>query len=218
METSPPSWLLPQDKSLSLIFCLSLSFVFCPASFRREWASFLGAWCSPPVFRNCSVEVAQHSNAILMNMWGRNCSLHPIPPPSWDHPHLPPPICIFSKDLVLCIRRPKYWSFSFSISPSNKYSELIFFRSDWFGLPAVQGTLKSLFQHHSSEASILWCSAFYMVQVSQLYLTTGNVIDLTTQTFVGKVMSLLFNILSRFAMAFIPRSKCLLIPWLQSLQ
>ena len=190
--------------------------MFCPTSFKRECSSFLGAWCPPPVFRNCSVEVAQHSNAILINMWGRNCSLHPISQPFWDHPT--PQICIFSTELVLYIRRSQYWSFNFSISPSNKYSELILFRSDWFDLPAVQGTPKSLLQHQSSEASILWCSAFYMVQISQPYLPTGNVIDLTTQTFVSKVTSLLFNILSRFVIAFIPRSKCLLISWLQSLQ
>ena len=122
-----------------------------------------------------------------------------------------------SKDLVLCIRRPKYWSFSFSISPSNEYSELIFFRSDWFGLP-VQGTLKSLLQHHSSKASILWHSAFFIVQLSHPCMTTGKTIAWTRRNFVGKVISLLFNILSRFAIAFIPRSKCLLIPWLQSLQ
>ena len=125
--------------------------MFCPTSFKRECSSFLGAWCPPPVFRNCSVEVAQHSNAILINMWGRNCSLHPISQPFWDHPT--PQICIFSTELVLYIRRSQYWSFNFSISPSNKYSELILFRSDWFDLPAVQGTLKSLLQHYSSKAS-----------------------------------------------------------------
>ena len=133
-------------------------------------------------------------------------------------PSIFPSIGVFSNESVLRIRWPKYWNFSFKISLSNKYSELILFRSDWFDLPAVQGTPKSLLQHQSSEASILWCSAFYMVQISQPYLPTGNVIDLTTQTFVSKVTSLLFNILSRFVIAFIPRSKCLLISWLQSLQ
>ena len=111
---------------------------------------------------------------------------------------------------------PKYWSFSFSISPSNEHPGLISFRMDWLDLLAVQGTLKGLFQHHSSKASILQCSAFFMVQLSHLYMTTGKAIALTRRTFVGKVMSLLFNMPSRFFIAFLPRSKCLLISWLQS--
>ena len=106
------------------------------------------------------------------------------------------------------IRRPKYWSFSFSINPSNEYSGLISFRMDWLDLLAVQGTLKSLLQHHSSKASILQCSAFFIVQVSHLYMTTGETIALTRWNFVGKVMSLLFNMLSGFVIAFLPRSKC----------
>ena len=110
----------------------------------------------------------------------------------------------------------RYWSFSFSISPSNEYSGLISFRMDWLDLLAVQGTLKSLLQHHSSKASILQHSAFFMVQLSHLYLTTGKTIALTRWTFVDKVMSLLFNMLSRLVMAFLPRSKHLLISWLQS--
>ena len=110
----------------------------------------------------------------------------------------------------------KYWSFSFSISPSNEYSGLISFRIDWFDLLAVQGTLKSLLQHHSSKASILWHSAFFMVQMSHPYMTTGKTIALTRWTFVGKIMSLLFNMPSRFLIAFLPRSKHLLISWLQS--
>ena len=108
------------------------------------------------------------------------------------------------------------WSFSFSISPSNEYSELISFRIDWLDLLAVQGTLKSLLQHHSSKASILWCSAFFMVQLSHPYMATGKTIALTRWTFVGKVMSLLLNMLSRVVIAFPPRSKNLLISWLQS--
>ena len=108
---------------------------------------------------------------------------------------------------LLCIRWPKYWSFSFSISPSNEYSGLISFRIDWFDLPAVQGFLKSLLQHHSSKASTLQCSAFFKVQLSHPYMTTGKTIALTMWTFVGKVMSLLFNALSRFVIAFLPRSK-----------
>ena len=123
---------------------------------------------------------------------------------------------VFSNELALHIRWPEYWSFSCSISPSNGYSGLIFFRMDWLDLLAVQGTLKSLLQHHSSKASILWYSAFCMVQLSHLYVTTGKIIALTRRTFVGKVVSLIFNTLSRFVIAFLPRSKCLLISWLQS--
>ena len=127
-----------------------------------------------------------------------------------------PSIRIFSNELVLHIRWPKYWSFSFSISPSNEYSGLISFRIVWLDLFAVQGTLKSILQHHSSKASVLWCSAFFIVQLSHPYMTTGKTIALTRWTSVGKVMSLLFNLLSRLVKAFLPRSKCLLISWLQS--
>ena len=127
-----------------------------------------------------------------------------------------PSIRVFSSEKTLRIRWPKYWSFSFSISPSNEYSWLISFRIDWLAVHAVQRTLKSLLQHHSSKASILQCSAFFMAQFWHLYMTTGKNITLTTQTFVGKVMSLLFNMLSRFVIAFLPRSKHLLISWLQS--
>ena len=121
-----------------------------------------------------------------------------------------------SNESVIHIRWPKYQSFSFSISPSNQYSGLISFRTDWFDLLAVQGTLKSLLQHHSTKASILRCSAFFTVQLSHPYMTTGKTIPLTRRTFVGKVMSLLFNILSRLVITFLPRSKSLLISWLQS--
>ena len=131
-------------------------------------------------------------------------------------PSIFPGIGVFSNKSVLCIRWPKYWSFSFSISPSNEYSGLISFRKDWLDLLAVQGTLKSLLQHHSSKASILPHSAFFMVQLSHLYVTTGKTIALTRWTFVGKIMSLLFNMLSRLVITFLPRSKCLLISWLQS--
>ena len=127
-----------------------------------------------------------------------------------------PSIRVFSSDLVLCSRWPKYWSFSFNISPSNEYSGLISFRIDWLDLLAVQGTLTSLLQHHSSKASILWCSAFFIVLLSHPYMTTGKTIALTKQAFVGKVMSLLFSMLSRLVIAFLPRSKRLLISWLQS--
>ena len=124
-------------------------------------------------------------------------------------------IRIFSNESALCIRWPKYWSFSFSISPSNEYSGLNSFRINWFDRVLVQGTLKSLLQHHSSKASILQHSAFFMVQLSHPYMTTRKTIALTRWTFVGKVMSLLFNMLSRFVIAFLPRSKCLLISSLQ---
>ena len=136
------------------------------------------------------------------------------------HPLLLPPsifpsIRVFSSESALLIRWPKYWNFS--ISPSNEYSGLISFRIDWLDLLAVQGTLKSLLQHHISKASILWCSASFMVQLSHLYMTTGKTIALVIRNFVGKAMSQLFNTLSRFVMTFLPRNKCLLISWLQSL-
>ena len=131
-------------------------------------------------------------------------------------PSVFPSIRVFSKKSVLHIRWPKYWSFSFSfsISPSNVYSGLISFRTDWFDILAVQGTLKSLLQHHSSKASILWQSAFFIVQLSHPYMTTGKTIALTRWTFGGKVISLLFNMLSRLVITFLPRSKRLLISWL----
>ena len=132
-------------------------------------------------------------------------------------PSIFPSIRVFSNDLVLHIRWPKYWSFSFRISPSNEYSELISFRTGWFDLLAVQGTLESLLQHCSSKASILRLSAFFTVQLSHPYTTTEKTIALTRQTFVSEVMSLLFNMLSRFVIVFLPRSKRLLISWLQSL-
>ena len=131
-------------------------------------------------------------------------------------PSIFPSIRVFSNKSVLCIRWPKYWSFSFNISPSNEYSGMISFRMDWLDLLAVQGTLKSLLQHHSSKASILWHSAFFIVQLSHPYMTTGKTIAMTRQTFVGKVVSLLFNMLSRLIITFLPRSKCLLISWPQS--
>ena len=123
---------------------------------------------------------------------------------------------VFSDESALHIRWPKYWSFSFSVSPSNEHPGLISFRMDWLDLLAVQGTLKSLLQHHTSKASILRCSAFFTVQLSHPYMTTGKTIALTRQNFVGKVMSLLFNMLSRLVITFLPRSKRLLISWLQS--
>ena len=138
---------------------------------------------------------------------------------------IPPSIRAFLNESTLCMRWPEYWSFSFSISPSNEHPGLISFRMDLLDLLAVHGTLKSLLQHHSSKASIFQCSAFFTVQLSQPYMTTGKTIALTRRTFVGKVMSqkkkkkvmsLLFNMLSRLVITFLPRSKCLLISWLQS--
>ena len=131
-------------------------------------------------------------------------------------PSIFPNIRVFPNESVLHIRWPKYWSFSFSISPSNDYSGLISLRMDWLDLLEAQVTLKSLLQHHSSKASILWCSFLFIVQLSHPYMTTGKTIALTRQTFVSKIMSLLFNILSRFVIVFLSRSKCLLISWLKS--
>ena len=126
-------------------------------------------------------------------------------------PSIPPSIRVFSNESTLLMRQPKYWSFSFSISPSNEHPGMISFRMDCLDLLAVQWTLKSLLQHHSSKASILWCSVFFIVQLSHPYMTTGKTIALSRRTFVGKVMSLLFNMLSRLVITFLPRSKCLLI-------
>ena len=131
-------------------------------------------------------------------------------------PSIFPSIRVSSNESALCIRWPKYWSFRFSISPSSEYSGMISFRMDWLNLLAVQGTLKSLLQHHSSKASILRRSAFFTVQLSHPYMTTGKTIALTRRTFVGKVMSLLFNMLSTLVITFFPKSKRLLISWLQS--
>ena len=131
-------------------------------------------------------------------------------------PPIPPSIRVFFNESILHMRWPKYWSFSFSITPSKEHPGLISFRMDWLDLLAVQGTLKSLLQHHSSKASILRCSAFFTVQLSHSYMTTGKTIALTRQTFVGKVISLLFNMLSMLVITFLLRSKRLLISWLQS--
>ena len=139
---------------------------------------------------------------------------HPLSSPS--PPSIFPSISVFSNESALHVRWPKYWSFSFSISPSNEYSRLISFRTDWLDLLAVQGTLKSLLQHHSSKAPILQRSAVFMVQLSHPYMTTGKSTALTRRTFVGKVMSLLLNMLSRLVITFLPRSKSLLISWLKS--
>ena len=130
-------------------------------------------------------------------------------------PPIPPSIRVFSNESTLCMRCPMYWSFSFSISPSNEHPGLISFRMDWLDLLVVQGTLKSLLQNHSSKASILQCSAFFIVQLSHPYMTTGKTTALTRWTFVGKVMFLLFNMLSKLVITFLPTSKHLLTSWLQ---
>ena len=150
-----------------------------------------------------SIESVMPSNYVIL------CCALLLPPSIF------PSIKVFSNESVLHIRWPKYWSFSFSISPSKQYSRLISLRIDWLDFLAVQGTLKNL-QHHSSKASILRHSAFFTVQLSHLYMTTGKTIALTRRTFVGKVMPLLFNMLSRLVIAFLPMSKCFLISWVQS--
>ena len=194
------------DFSLSFVFGVqSLSHVqlFATPQTAAPQAS-LSFTISLSFLRLMSIELMMPSNHLILRL------------PLLLLPSIFPRIRIFSKESALLIRWPKYWSFSFSISPSNEYSGLISFRIDWLELLAVQGTLKSLLQHHSSKASILQHSAFLMVQLSHPYTTTGKVIALTRQTFVGSVMSLLFNMLSRFFIAFLPRHKCLLILWLQS--
>ena len=158
-----------------------------PGSFTNSW-SFL---------KLMSIESVMPSKHLIL--------CHPLLLTPWIFPS----IRIFSKESVLCIRWPKYWSFSFSISPFKEYSGLISFRMDWLDLLAVQGSLKSLFQHHSSKASILWHSTFFIVQLSHPYMTTGKTIASTGRTFVGKAMCLLFIMLSRLVIAFLPRSKCL---------
>ena len=157
---------------------------------------------SPP--KPMSIESVMPSNHLIL------CYPLLLPPSVF------PSISIFSSESVLCTRWSKYWSFSFNISPSNEHPGLISFRMDRLDLLAIQGTPKSLLQHHHSKASILWCSAFFIVQLSHPYMTTGKTIALTRWTFVGKVMPLLFNVLSRLVITFLPRNKRLLISWLQS--
>ena len=161
--------------------------------------SITGSWS---LLKLMSIESVMPSNRLILYR------------PLLFPPSIFPSIRVFSNESALHIRWPKYWSFCFNISPSNEHPGLISFRMDWLDLLAVQGTLKSLLQHHSSKASILWCSALFTVQLSHPYTTIGKTIALTRQTFVGKVMSLLFSMLSRFVIAFLPRSKRLLISWL----
>jgi len=160
---------------------------------------------TPGVYSNsCRIELVMPSSHLIL------CRPLLLLPP------IPPSIRVFSNESMLHMRWPKYWSFSFSIILSKEHLGLITFRMDWLDHLAVQGTLKSLLQHHSSKASILWCSAFFIVQLSHPYMATGKTIALTRWTFVGRVMSLLFNMLHMLLIAFLPRSKCLLMSWLQS--
>ena len=177
--------------------CLTLCNPMNPAP--QASLSITSSWSLPKLM---SIESAMPSNHLIL--------CHPL----LLLPPIPPSIRVFSNESALLMRWPKYWSFSFSIIPSKEHPGPISFRMDWLNLLVVQGTLKSLLQHHSSKASILWCSAFFMVQLSHPYMTTGKTIALTRQTFVGKVLSLLFNMLSRLVITL--RSKCPLISWLQS--
>ena len=190
---------------LSYFFQFNLS---CVLFFATPWTAALQASLSitnsESLLKLMSIELVMTSNHLIL--------CHPLP----LLPSIFPSIRVFSNESVLQIRWPKYWSFSFSISSSNEYSGLISFRTGWFDFLAVQATLKSLLQHHSSKTSILRHSTFFMVQVSHPHMTTGKTIALTTWTSVDKVMSLLFNMLSRLVIAFLPRNKCLLISWLHS--
>ena len=167
----------------------------------QDSLSVIVSWSLPKLI---SIKSVMPTNHLIL------CCPRPLP-------SIFPSIRFFSNELTLHIRWPKYWVFSFSISPSNEYSGLISFRIAWIDLLAIQGTLKCFLQHHSLKASILWCSAFFMVQISHPYMTARKTITLTTQTFVSKVMSLLFNMMSRFIIFFLPRNKCLLISWLSCL-
>ena len=185
------------------MFISSVQSLSCIQLFATPWTearqaslSITNSWS---VLKLMSIEMVMPSNHLIL--------CHPL----LLLPSVFPSIRVFSNKSGLCIRWPRYWSFSFTVCPSNEYLGLISFRTDWFDLLAVQGTLKSLLQHHSSKASVLWHSAFFMVQLSHPYMTTGKTIALTRWTFVGKVMSLLFNMLSMLVIAFLPRSKRLLI-------
>ena len=189
------------EASLASIPCHCCSVLTCVQLFATPWTAhqaLLSSTIFLTLLKLMSIESMMPSNHLIL---------------CWPLFFLP---SVFSSELVLCIRWPKYWSFSFCIGPSNEYSGLISFRIDWFDPLTVQGTLKSLLQNHYSKVSILGHSAFFIDQLSHLYVTTGKIIALTIQTFVSKVMSLLFNMLSRFVIAFLPRSKHLLISWLHA--
>ena len=196
-EKAPPS--APLVSSVQSLRCVRLCD---PMDFSSQ--ASLSITNSQSSLKLMSIESVMPSNHLIL------CCPLLLPPSIFTS------IWVFSYESVLHVRWPKYWSFSFSISPSSEYSRLISFRMDWLDFLAVPGTLKSLLQHHSSKASILQCSAFFIVQLSHPYMTTGKTVALTRQTFDGKVLSLLFNMLSRLVMAFLPRSKCLIISWLQS--
>ena len=187
-----------QFNSVQSLSCVRL-FVT-PWTTARQASLSITSSRNPP--KSMSIESVMPSNHLIL------CHLLFLP-------SISPSIRVFPNESALPIRWPKYWSFSFSISPSNGHPGLVSFRMDWLDLLAVQGTLKNLLQHHSSKASILQCSAFFTVQLSHPYMTTGKTIALTRWTFVDKVMSLLFNMLSRLVITFLPRSKHLLISWLQ---
>ena len=182
---------------------LSCVWLFATPWTAAHWAS-LSFTISRSLLKLMSIETVMPFNHLIL--------CHPL----LRLPSIFPSIKVFSNKSALQIRWPNYWSFNFSIRPSTEYSELISFRIDWFDFLAVQGSLKSHLQHQSLKASVLWCSAFFIVQLSHLYMATGKTIALTIWSFVGKVMSLLFNILSKFVIALLPRSKHLLISWLQS--
>ena len=196
-----PSYPLYSKKS----FSQSVQSLSCIRLFVTPWiAARLSITNSQGLLKLMSIESVMPSSHFIL------CRPFLLLPP------IPPSIRVFSSESTLRMRWPKYWSFSFSISPSNEHPGLISFRMDWLDLLAVQETLKSLLQHRNSKASILWCSAFSLVQLSHPYMTTGKTIALARRTFVGKVMSLVFNMLSRLVITFLPMSKCLLISWLQS--
>ena len=204
-----------KSQTLSLIFSFKSLRVFSSVQFSSVAQSRL-TLCDP---MNCStpglpvhhqLRLTEFTQTHVCRVGDAIQPSHPLSSPS------PPSIRVFSNESALHMRWPKYWSFSFSIIPSKVHPRLISFRMDWLDLLAVQGTLKSLLQNHSSKASILQCSAFFTVQLSHPYMTTGKTIALSRRTFVGKVMSLLLNMLSRLIISSLPRSKCLLISWLQS--
>ena len=194
----------------------------------RRTEERLGLWSSPQlslIFAETTRIAARQAYLSITNSWRllRLFSIESVMPSNHLIPchsllflsSIFPSFRVFSSESALRIRWPKYWSFSFSNSPSNEYLGSISYRMDWLDRLAIQGTLKSLLQHHSLKSSVLQCSAFFIVQLSNSYMTAGKTIALTRQTFVGKVMSLFFNMLSRLVIAFLPRSKCLLISWLQ---
>ena len=203
---SCPALCDPMNCSTHLMVHCSVQSLSCVQLFAIPWITACQASLfitnSQSSLKLMSIEFVMPSSHLIL------CRLLLLLPP------IPPNIRVFSNESTLHMRWPKYWSFSFSISPSNEHPGLISFRMDWLDLLAVQGTLKSLLQHHSSKASILRCSAFFTVQLSHPHMTTGKTIALTRWTFVGKVMSLLLNMLSRLVITFLPRSKRLLISWL----